>query len=441
MFKRSVNMILKVLVKSVFRGVIVSFITYYVLFTAGCAKDENIVNPSQSAITVIGKVTDYLGNGLGNIKVESKAGTTRTSSDGSFVFTNMTAPYDITFYPFMQQVVSFKNITTTKPILPFSNSNSIVASGAFVTVIIPQMNNNQKALARFYDSTGIYISEVTINTSFGRMGIEWYGSQNISGKMVLWIYTPSNSGGILTYDKYGEKPITVLNGETGRIVFNDFDLNTNPGDTIISGNIILPSGFQIESKSIGMQRFSFGNYYVYGHLNNIVNINGTNYSLFVPALNGDIYKYFAVIGIINTSNYKYGTKVSEIYLNNVNIIGFNTFPTILTPDDNEQNVDYKTQFSFTKDTPQGIYYVTIYYYANNNNAVMYLYMDNETFNLPILSDTTLNINNNTQCQWSVTKLTGFSSIDDFISIPPVKNPKYREILRTEDRTFNFKQNK
>ena len=432
-------MILKVLVKSIIRVAIVLFVTYFVLFITGCAKDENIVNPSQSAITVTGKVTDFQGNGLGNIKVESKAGTIRTSSDGSFIFSNIFTPYDISVYTYGMNVVTFKNITTSKPQIPVNYYIPVVAFETNVKVIIPQMNNNQTALAKFYDTLGYYNNYVNIsNSTYGQMNIEWHGSQSLSGMMVLWVYTTDNSGNILSYDKYGEKSISVSNGLPGRIVFNENDLNTNPADTSISGYVLLPSGFQITNKYIGMNRYPFANLFEFGELNNVVNISGTNYTVFIPALNGGIYRYYILIGIQNQTSYNSGMKLAEINLNNVNIVGFNTFPSLLSPEDNAQNVNYDTKFTFSKDTPLGIYEIRIDYVTSNSyTANRYIYTGTESNNINLLSDTSFNFMRNSPCFWNVTKYTGFNDIDDFISLPPAKNQKYREYLSSTTRTFKF----
>lgn len=422
-----------------FRTVILSFATYCVLFISGCSKDDSVVNPSQTVLTVTGKVTDFQGNGLGNLKVESGAGITNTASDGSFVFSNVVVPYDISVYMYGMNVSTFKNITTAKPQIPVDYYMPVVAYESSVNVIIPQMNNNQEALAKFYDKSGYFINDIKIiNPTYGHMYIDWNGSQSIMGKIAIWVYTKDNSGNILTYDKYGEKPITVSNGLPGRIVFYENDLKTNPADTSISGSVVMPPGFQITEKYIGMNRYSFGNTYEFGILDNVVNISGTNYSAFIPALNGDIYKYYILIGIHSLTSNNHGVKLTEINLNNANIVGFSSFPALLTPEDNATNVNYDTKFTFSKEPPLGIYEININYATSNGYlANRYIYTSSESFNINVLSDSSFNFKKDSPCFWNVTKYTGFSGIDDFISIPPAKNQKSREWLSSTTRTFKF----
>ena len=122
-------------------------------------------------------------------------------------------------------------------------------------------------------------------------------------------------------------------------------------------------------------------------------------------------------------------------------IGYDDFQNLISPQDNEQNVNYSTKFSFSKELPQGIYYVLFAYFKNGYFFNRLIYLNNESFQLSALSDTTYNIPDNTDCTWSVNKIAGYTSIDDYLSTPRGLNPKYTEILFSENRTFKTKFNK
>ena len=412
----------------------------FALFISGCSDNDNVVNTSQITQIINGKVTDYYGNGQGNITVESKVGITKTASDGSFSFSNIIPPYDISVYTNGMNVITYRNISTTKPQLPINNNVNIYPYESRVNVIVPPMNTNQKSFAQFFDNSGMFMSDVTITSASAQMDVEWNGSQNISGKMALWVYNTDNFGNFLSYEKYGEKPISLSNGVSGRIVFYDIDLNTNPADSSISGNVVLSQGSVIEYAYIGMNRFPFANMYEYGHSSKVVNISGSNFSASVPALNGGIYNYYLAIKVYEQSSHRAGYKIAQIYLNNSNIVGINTFPTLFTPEDGAQNINYNSIFSFSKDSPAGIYEFRLEY-TNNSNFLIFrsIFTDSESLNITALSDTAFNIAENSDCSWNIVKYSGFSNLDDYLSIPPAKNPKFREWLTSDERSFKFKK--
>jgi hypothetical protein len=415
-----------------------------VLILSGCAKDEdNPVNPGQSSITTVsGKVIDNWGNSIGNVKVEINSVIYQTSSDGIFTFSNVKVPYDVSVYTYGKNVVTFKGLITSTPSLPVEYNYTIPGYSSEVNVIIPPMNPNQKALVQFYDSTGMFINDLIFSNSLsGILEVQWYGKPESFGKIVLWICTYENNWNILSYDKYGEKPITVQNNLPGRIVFYDYDLNTNPIDSSVSGNLVLPAGFTVDQKTAGMNRYNFANLYEFGVIDNTVILNNNQYSAFIPALAGGIYRYYVKFGIYKPGTLRSAMKVSEIILNGANTIGFNDIPELLSPDDNAQNVNYQTLFSFSKTSPPGVYKISFSYSSGGFSVWRNFYTSTESFYLSLLSDNSFNISDNSVCSWHVAKITGFSNLDNYISIPPAKNTKCREVLQTESRDFNFKNNK
>jgi len=426
--------------KAIYVILFFSIIIFNILFLTGCSNDnDNPVNPSRP-VTITGKVTDYWGNGIPNLKIELDSVIILSSSNGSFTFSNIRIPYDINVYIDPSNVESFRNLTITNPIIPIDNPNSNKTYNANITVIIPPFNNNQRAEAIFYDNSGMYRSEENLsNTYYTTFNHEWNGSSSTSGKLVIWVYTTSQ-GKIISYEKYGEKPLTITNGVAARMVFNDIDLGTNPYDSSISGTASISPGFVIEDIIIGMNRIPFANFYEYGHRNFDVEINNLNFSAFIPVLNGNVYKYYAWMQIYEPAKSRRGTKVAEIILNNYNNFGFNTFPSLISPEDNALNVNYNTIFSFSKDSPQGIYNIRLMYLKNGLYFSRTIYLNSETFRLSPLSDTLYNIPDITECSWSVMKITGYQNTDDFVSIPPGINPKYNELLASEQRTFTTKLN-
>jgi hypothetical protein len=411
------------------------------IILSGCNKgDENPVS-LQEYFTISGKVTDDLGYGLSNIAVEIGSKSTHTQSDGSFSVANIILPYDITVYN-GNFVETFNGVNSTSPMITIENSNTQTTYKTDITIIVPEAKNNQNTIATFYDNEGKFTgSKVLYNTNNGVMEYTWNLKPSVSGKMTVWICTVDNNGHIFSYDKYGEKPLTVTNGENGRIVFYDNDLGTNPADSSISGSVYLPSGYVIQSAIIGINRFPFASFLEYGYRYYNVTINNSYFSLPVPVLSGNIYSYYVNLEVRKPGNFGGYRKIVEIKPGNANQIGYDDFPNLISPQDNEQNVNYSTKFSFSKELPQGIYYVLFAYFKNGYFFNRLIYLNNESFQLSALSDTTYNIPDNTDCTWSVNKIAGYTSIDDYLSTPRGLNPKYTEILFSENRTFKTKFNK
>jgi hypothetical protein len=163
-----------------------------------------------------------------------------------------------------------------------------------------------------------------------------------------------------------------------------------------------------------------------------------NFYSHIPLLSGNVYKYYACTRIHNQGNNKNGIRISEISPHNPNNIQFSIFPSLISPADNEPNVNYETTFSFSKDYPQGIYKVNLRYLNGGFYNQRYFYINSETFRLSALSDTSSNIPDNTECIWSVTKISGFTSTDDYTSKPIAISQKYNELLTSEERKFIFK---
>jgi len=424
------------------------FIPVYLLISCisiftGCSKDgdNTVVNPSQSLPTITGKVVDYNGTGLGNIKVETVSGTVRTSADGSFIIQNVLTPYEINLYSNdYRRAATFKNLTTTNPVFTIDEQNTNSDNRTEITVTIPQYNSNQRAIASFYNDSGFYKSDQNfMGYNYGKLTHYWVGNNVVSGKITVWVYTTDNQGRITSFDKYGEKPLTITNGINTRIVFNDIDLNTNPADSVISGSVITTNSSSIQFANIGMNKIHFGNLNSYGAMSwNVTNTN-LNFSSFVPVLSDNVYKYYIYLRMFNNELRSGGEKVAEITPGGSNVITFNTIPTLLTPADNDQNVNYTTKFSFTNDSPKGIYKLGFYYYRDNSYIVArYIYLNTDNSNLSILSDTTFSLTDNITGDWYVTKYTGFNNVDDFVSIPLYNNPKYKEVLNSESRNFKIK---
>ena len=440
-FKKSVLLFLNL--ESILRQLLFSGWIIITIFIISCHKDadNSIVNPSMTIETITGKVVDYNGKGLGNIKVENNQGTVRTGADGSFTINNVVIPYEINLYAnSYTKVETYKNLTTTKPVFTIDDQNTNMSKFTDITVIIPQYNNNQRALATFYNDSGFYKSDVNFySNNYVELTHYWNGNNVISGKVTIWVYTSDNQGNITSYDKYGEKPLTITNGISARIVFNDIDLNTNPSDSVISGSVNIPNADYIQYSIIGMNRVPFGNLYSYGDIDWKVTTNNLYFSSFVPVLSGNVYKYYIYLNVIKNEQRGGGTIVAEITPGGSNVITFNTSPALLTPSDNDQNVNYDTEFSFTNDYPQGVYKLVFFYYGyNSNNIVRSIYLNTNNSKLPVLSDTSYNLADNTTGEWYVIKYIGFKNVDEFVNMPLFINPKHKEVVYSEGRNFKTK---
>jgi hypothetical protein len=405
----------------------------YVILS-GCS--DNMVNPKLTNYNIQGKIIDDYGAGIGNKKIEiiqySQSQFIKSGSDGSFYLSGSVKPYTINVFNDNQTMVSFCGVNNLSPKLPLDIIQSPIYNSN-ITVVIPTLTSGQSAYAIYFDDGGLYTGQCHLYNGLSSCDLEvrWNGSANTTGKIALFISDNSINN---TYSKYGEKPIRISSGTSSRIVFNDIDLGTVPSSANISGNINLQSGFSYTNYIISLNRNSFGNLYAYGYtLINFPYNSGNSINVTVPVLPGNIFTYYLNFsGSNNDGTYISKTTKLNTSFNNITV---SQIPELVSPKDNQENVNYKTLFSVSKIQPKGIYKINFSYVKNNSYKNVYLYTSSESFYFPESNDTNFVMPPNTEVSWRVTKITGFNNIDEFTASSLIESPKFVEQISTNSRKF------
>ena len=425
---------------SILKIILHGFLLFTFFFCLSCS--NNVVAPSTNFTNVQGKVTDYYGNGLANIKLELNSNRQEmeatTNPDGSFLLTNVMTPYTITVLTDSDNSVTFNELSNPMPKLPINKFQSEIYHTQ-ITVIIPSINNNQEAKVIYFDDSGLYTSMgIIFSTNFFNLQQDWSINQSTTGKIAVLTYTKDNSGNIISYDNYGEKPLSITNEVYTRIVFNDIDLGTNPAEINLTGDLNLPVGINNPNAKISMNRNSFGNVYNYG-FTYAYHYNSGSFSVLTPIIPGNIYKYYVNFFAFSIDGLTV-TKTVELNPSFNNIVTVNVIPTLISPQDNEENVDYNTLFSISNEQPAGIYEIQFSYIKNYIQKKLIVFTERESFRLPAVRDTNFVFPSNTEVTWSVSKFSGFNSVDKFTEKNPNGNSSIKEILQTITRKFKTSSN-
>jgi|GEM_PF-3240055 hypothetical protein len=435
--RSSKHTVLKIFLTRLYLFILLLF--YPVIFLSGC--NDNTVNSLSGLSGIAGKLVDYHGNPLGGYEIDLisnfQSAKTFSSNDGSFKLNNVIRPYTVSV-KINSLAETFKDLTTSNPVLTLNNDAPVNLYNATIIVTIPSIDSNQRASATYFDGTGLFVcSGIFNNPGLCTIYCGWNGNSNTSGKVAITIYTIGSQYELISYDNYGEKPISISNNGFSRLEFDSIDLNTKPSNTNVSGNIYLPTGFQMSGQSVSLNRYSFGSLNNSGILYSYSSTNNNNYSINLPYFGPNIYKYYLKIQLAN--NNVFCSKIFEVFPGFYQNLYVNPPPQLTFPADSVNNIGYNTIFSFTDEFPAGIYLVAFKLNRYYSKAIN-LYTSSLNIKIPSIQDTNYRLNPNSLCAWSVTKYTGFNSMDDFVSVPLGNNSKYTEMTSTPVRYFITSKN-
>lgn len=417
---------------------------FFVSFLSGC-KDNPVTGQPSSTVNVQGKVVTATGTGCANKNIELYCDIRKfygkTGSDGTFSFGDVSKPYSLNVVADNQTLYCYNDINTINPQLEIETLIQTSPYNSTITVVIPLLPQNNKAKAIFYDDNGVFCNECDFYSSPGSkvINLSWSGNTSLSGKTALFIYKTDSTNN-KTFTKYGEKPISITNGTSARVVFNDIDIGTIPQMINFSGTINLQQGFHFNNWTITLNRNHFGNIYSSGALFNTLTLPTSNtFNISTFSTPGNLYSYYLNFSGGYTDG-PYISKTFELFSGNYIYITPGQTPELLSPSNNQENVDYNTSFKISSTQPKGIYSVQFNFLKNGSFKNMYMFTNSESFNFPFAADTNFKLPLNTEVNWSVAKFTGLNNLDEYISNSVFSNPKIKEELQTGIKKFKTIKN-
>lgn len=385
---------------------------YFLFFIWGC-DDAGIVSPSD----IRGILLNERGIPVQNARVMAGGSETVSQADGSFVLTVNQSRYDIMVFKQGQPDIGYlyKDISLREPIVTLFESEGSYYSSE-LTVTIPAMSGLERAIVIF--TNFISIQEHAFITQPGvsvQMNVPWAGIDRISGKVIVIVFKLAG-GSVVSYERYGEKDVTLINNSPQNIGFSSQDLSFNPEEANVGGSLSVPPGstspradliFNFVSGSLILP-FTAGSPigYVDGvHFNFVVPQNlPSNLRLVVGgSASGDKLQEFST-----------KTLVTEIWSSN-NFITLENFPELLEPVNNAINVNINTNFR-----ADGIRGVKVFRFDGNDRLFYVITNQNQT-TIPDFSNFGLTIGYNHEYEWSLFSY-GEADVNEFVKTGFTANP-------------------
>jgi hypothetical protein len=404
------------------------------------ACEDNIVSfiDDRGNNTITGKVVDAYGVPLAGIKVELAnvvvPNFTYSDAGGNFILDSVKKPYDIA--GILRDSVMFGDrsanvfigVTASNPVLTISKTISSKSSG-LITVNFPDTNTNpnHKYAFIFWDSLGINHIFQLLNPGIPlQTGKFWFTDGNLKGKAaILGYYTEGYR--IISYDKYGEKPLTINQNENVDITFTQNEIRTNPDEIQMNYSFINATGVTINSKSVGVSQSSFFNF------DNAGNIFPSDYqlttnSIILPSIAGINFNYYVKIGYKRLSDNAAGYITYRLV--NGGIYATLNPPSCNYPLQGATGVLPSTEFSMTTENNSGVNVFLRNKYSSYELPIkVYIYTTKTSVVYPRLSDDIFNLKINTQYAWGAERFDDVNSMEQLLSQaininPYLKNSNY-----------------
>lgn len=321
--------------------------------------------------------------------------------------------------------ISKQNVFIVNP----SYYRSLQTNLCYFFIRHPKVSIDKRYLLKFISPdifTDLYSSfrYDTITNSFYGIKLP-INTNSISGKILFFEITYDSIHKVITsFDKYGEKNISVNTGSTLDFNFNEEDIKYNPEESNVTCNIIYPERVLGSNTKILL---SFDGFNLSSDLLLYIDDWETlyrSYNIQVPSSLPTRFriKLYNSCAFVNDwqERWVYGAPGSSMSLDN-------SFQPILFSPANRSSVTDTTIFTYGADQKEGIYYLNI-------NGQIFVTKNNQT-TLKELKVNGFTFPNKKRCSWWVTFFSGFNSIDEFVSQPYLLNPKYTSRSVSEHRLF------
>jgi hypothetical protein len=420
---------------SLYEAIILSF-----MLLSGCA--NNPTNQSGKEIiiyegTVNGKIVDNFGvpvSGQTISYISSDTQYVTSASDGSFTLYHVKTPYQLVLIRSYNNFLVYQGLNSFSPIIcngfggNYSNQTNIL-------VTIPDSTNiSRRAVVFFTDLEGNFTSynqQYTSTQFILNVQFYLYNQNIINGKVIVLEYTVDNHLIPQSYDKYGEKLITVQSGSNYTMSFTEGDLTTNPGQQTMTCDISLPAGANGLTSSLHVSRGTAYNPYVCGARLYENYFSPQHLSLLVP---GSVTNFRFYLYCYTNSPFGLSEKVIEVHPGN-NLMTLDNYPVVLNPQNYATNIDYNTEFSFNTSNGPGVYSTGVTSITGPYQSVDII-STSETIKIPDLRYLDFDLYGK-QFSLRIGKYVNFNSMDEFMSAALFVNPLWKSHSEFWGLRFSF----
>ncbi|MFA5404752.1 MAG: hypothetical protein WC358_07440 [Ignavibacteria bacterium] len=410
-------------------GSIALFLVLFVFSVIISSCEDSGTESLSTRINISGKISASLNFPVSNVIVKVEDKVTTTSADGEFSLSDVTTPYDLKIIDtsrkagYIYKGLSRTDLDISLYYIPQNNS------AANINLTYPASLSNFDGKAIFTDG-----NQKSYYGNLPFISVVMGNNTTITGKVILIFFTRDNDSNIISYDRYGEKDnITISAGGTTNVDFTLNDLQLNPGEVTVSGNI---SGQQGLSTS-KFYCLSFGKRYTSGYISNLSfsQIQDDTFNLVLPT---NLPSDFTPLIFLYAQGTYPNSQISEQFILPKGGTGINlslhNWPSLINPTDNATNIDASTLFEWASGSGNGIYGITI---TNPANTVTYtIYTNLTSITLADINSFGLGNINNKVFSWSCEKYGSVSSLNEYLD-PERNNIGYYRAT-TSTRTFSTK---
>ena len=379
----------------------------------GCDESSPIAPSSQTIGTVSGNVASFWGEPKANVRVSTDSAVVYTDTEGNFTFANVSAPYNLYFSDtsadryyaltelsteevrFVLNVVPFGGFTNTCDLKVTASANGLIGVNK----------------AKYVFTDGKYLNSYgRVNTgSTESVRLREYNS--ITGKLYLIGYKTDQDGKIISYERFGQKDVTLTSGGNVTVNFDSSEIAFNPEETTIAGTFANYSG----NISMRVNSFSFGKYYTPNYASMISfgsSSLSNDFNYVVPSNIPGFFK--ATVYLQSNSAASVGQKIWTVIDPGTTggVYELATPPGLLEPQPGAP-VNLSTQFRFTEGSRTGIYTVKV----TDGQKQYWIYTSSPEITLESLARFGFSLNTGTSYSWTVTKTGDYNSINDFAINP------------------------
>ena len=362
--------------------------------------------------SVSGKIYNYSVIPSSNLKVTVQNQTVYTSSNGSFAFDNVIYPYDliVTDSSFRSTVYIYKGLSVKNITIPLNRSQSSTDL-AFVNVHLPAGFFQSDLECKIIFTDGNYINKYVQVSDLNQdvyFDVPLNGNNSVSGRLFVLTYKSDSENRILSYENFGQSPeIQLQSGSTFEYTFDSQSLSLNPGEQEIECTFN-----NISKNYLSSFYISFSPKYTFNETNFIFSeLQGSSVNFKIPTGIPAEFKTF-----VNNYSYNIPGDAAEdfnVIPNVLNEFTVKVPPDLVSPDNEIQNVNNNTQFSFNTGTGNGIYEISLF---NNVSFIEYkIITSNNNFTLEGLEELEFGNFNNNNFNWNVKKIGPANSMNDFIT--------------------------
>ena len=404
---------------------------FYSCDDAGVAPNEPV---DPLAITVNGKVLDNSGVPVNGAKVSIGTQMDTTDINGFFTLENISKPYDIKVLISNENYgYLFQGLTTGSPQLSTGPYSQTQYSCNLTTTIVPSLTGNERAFVIFTDQNEVQQSALIIQPNQSViMNVKWRGVSPVNGKLIVFIVNFLN-GEVQSYEKYGERSISLNNGGNPQQTFQDNDLTLNPVDSTIQGTLSIPGGYsQAEANFQINYKQGKALIYPFSSGTTISTVSGLSYNFVVPTGLPTQFRYVlsCSAGGSNTFEFTSKSRVTTAGSSN-NTVNLEAFSTLLNPPNNQFNVNLSTSFDVNSGSGSGV----LVYTFEGTDRTFQVITTQSTATLPDLTSLGINIGANHNYDWSVAKYGSLTSINQFTEASLFNNSSIFYFTSSAERHF------